>query len=69
MIYHPGLTVKELTLFNTTFLEYIALKVVSSSPLLLLLVYGPPKPAASFWSELIGTPHSHLISLLCRNCA
>ena len=52
MVYHSGLTVKELSLFNTTSFELTALKDVSSSPLLLLLVYRPPKPAVSFLSEL-----------------
>lgn len=42
VVYRSNLTVKELRPFEVTSFEYIALKVVSTVPLLLLLIYHPP---------------------------
>ena len=52
VVYRSDLTIKELRPFEVTSFEYIAVKVVSTLPLLLLLIYRPPKPSANFLSEL-----------------
>lgn len=52
VVYRSDLTVKELAFFSVSSFEYIAVKIMSTPPLMLLLVYRPPKPNASFLSEL-----------------
>ncbi|XP_048113303.1 uncharacterized protein LOC125303548 [Alosa alosa] len=51
VVYRSDLTIKELRPFEGTSFEYIAVKVVSTLPLLLLLIYRLPKPSAHFLSE------------------
>lgn len=68
-VYCSDLTVKELRPFEVTSFEYIALKVVSIVPLLLLLIYRPPQTTCTFLLWIEWAPYCYFFSLLCCNYA
>ena len=62
VIHRADILVKELPAPNTTSFECIIFKLAGSVPLLVVLIYHPPKPSASFMSEL-----SELLTSTCSS--